>query len=72
MISPIGARAMKSGPSLPVHDATAFAKAITQHEFGRFYWDDSRQDEVRRSLARAIARIREERRTRAKLEKRKK
>ena len=63
---------MKSGRSLPGHEATAFAKAITQHEFGRFYWDESRQDEVRRSLARAMARIREERRARAKLEKRKK
>jgi hypothetical protein len=63
---------MKSAPSLPGYDATAFAKAMTKHEFGRFYWDDSRQDEVRRSLARAMARIKEERRARAKLEKRKK
>jgi len=68
----IGTRAMKSGPSMPLQEATAFAKAITQHEFGRFYWDDRRQDEVRRSLARAMARIKEERRARAKLEKRKK
>jgi hypothetical protein len=63
---------MKSGASLPGNDAIAFAKAMTQYEFGRFYWDDRRQDEVRRSLARAMARIKEERRARAKLEKRKK
>jgi hypothetical protein len=63
---------MKSGASLPENDAIAFAKAMTQYEFGRFYWDDRRQDEVRRSLARAMARIKEERRARAKLEKRKK
>jgi hypothetical protein len=48
----IGTRAMKS-----VQEATAFAKAMTQHEFGRFYWDDTRREEVRRSLARAMARI---------------
>ena len=71
-ISQIGTCAMKSAPSLPGYEATDFAKAMTKHEFGRFYWDDSRQDEVRRSLARAMARIKEERRARAKLEKRKK
>jgi hypothetical protein len=63
---------MKSAAPFPGSEAIAFAKAMTQHEFGRFYWDESRQDEVRRSLARAMARIREERRARAKLEKRKK
>jgi len=50
----------------------AFAKAITQDEFGRFYWDEIRESEVRRSLASARARIKEERRAQAKLEKRKK
>ena len=63
---------MKSGSSMRGNEAAVFAKAMTHHEFGRFYWDDQRQDEVRRSLARAMARIREERRARAKLEKRKK
>ena len=63
---------MKTGPSMPRNEATVFATAMAQHEFGRFYWDDKRQDEVRRSLARAMARVREERRARAKLEKRKK
>ena len=67
-----GTCAMKSAPPMPLPEASAFAKAMTQHEFGRFYWDESRQDEVRRSLARAMARIREDRRARAKLEKRKK
>src|SRR6516225_2676945 len=51
-MSLVGSCAMKSGPSLPGHEATAFAKAMTQHEFDRFYWDESRQDEVQRSLAR--------------------
>ena len=50
----------------------AFAKAIAQNEFGRFYWDEIRESEVRRSLESAKARIKEERRARAKLEKRKK
>ena len=50
----------------------AFAKAITQSEFGRFYWDELRESEVRRSLASAKTRIKEERRARAKLAKRKK
>jgi hypothetical protein len=36
-------------------------------EFGRFHWDERRESEVRRSLARALARIKEERRARAKL-----
>jgi hypothetical protein len=31
--------------------AASFAKAITQDEFGRFYWDARRESEVRRSLA---------------------
>jgi hypothetical protein len=52
--------------------AAAFAKAITQSEFGRFYWDELRESELRRSLETARARIKEERRARAKLEKRKK
>jgi hypothetical protein len=49
----------------------AFAKAITQNEFGRFYWDDRRESEVRRSLATAMARIKKERRARDKLTKQK-
>jgi hypothetical protein len=47
--------------------AASFAKAVTQAEFGRFYWDDRSQSEVRRSLASAMARIKQERRVRAKL-----
>ena len=47
--------------------AAIFAKAITRDEFGRFYWDDLRENEVRRSLASAITRIKVERRARAKL-----
>ena len=59
--------------SVPEKDQTAsFAKAITQYEFGRFYWDDRRESELRRSLARAKARIKQERRARAKLAKTKK
>jgi hypothetical protein len=54
------------------HQAASFAKAITQDEFGRFYWDDRRESEVRRSLASAMARVKEERRARAKLAKAKK
>ena len=54
------------------NQAASFAKAITQNEFGRFYWDERRESEVRRSLASAMARIKQERRARAKLEKRKK
>jgi hypothetical protein len=49
------------------YQAASFAKAITQSEFGRFYWDDRRESEVRRSLASAMARIKKERRARAKL-----
>jgi hypothetical protein len=50
----------------PEKDQVAsFAKAITRDEFGRFYWDERR--EVRRSLASAMARVKEERRARAKL-----
>ena len=45
----------------------SFAKAITRDEFGRFYWDDRRESEVRRSFASAMARVKEERRARAKL-----
>jgi len=71
-ISPIGICVMKSGPSMPGNEAIAFAKAMTQYEFGRFYWDERRQNEMRLSLARAKARVREERRARARLEKRKK
>jgi hypothetical protein len=47
----------------------SFAKAITRDEFGRFYWDDQRESEVKRSLASAMARIKQERRARAKLAK---
>ena len=71
-ISVIGSRAMKCGSFFPGNEATAFAKAMTQHEFGRFYWDERRQNEMRLSLARAKARVRAERRARARLEKRKK
>ena len=59
--------------SVPEKDqAGSFAKAITQSEFGRFYWDDRRESEVRRSLASAMARIKKERRARAKLARAKK
>ena len=34
-----------------------FARAITRDEFGRFYWDERRESEVRRSLASAMARV---------------
>jgi hypothetical protein len=50
----------------------AFATAITRDQFGRFYWDDRRESEVRRSLASAMARIKKERRVCAKLAKHKK
>jgi hypothetical protein len=54
--------------AVPEKDQVAsFAKAITRDEFGRFYWDDRRESEVRRSLASAMARVKEERRARAKL-----
>jgi hypothetical protein len=49
------------------HQAASFAKAITRDEFGRFYWDERQQSEVARSLAKAMARVKEERRARAKL-----
>jgi len=71
-ISPIGIWVMKPGPSMPGNEAIAFAKAMTQYEFGRFYWDERRQNEMRLSLARAKARVRAERRARARLEKQKK
>jgi hypothetical protein len=59
--------------SMPEKDqAASFAKAITRDEFGRFYWDDRSEGEVRRSLASAMARIKAERRARAKLAKAKK
>jgi len=57
---------------MPGNEAIAFARAMTQYEFGRFYWDDRRQNEIRLSLARAKARVREEHRARARLEKQKK
>ena len=52
--------------------AASFAKAITRDEFGRFYWDERCEGEVRRSLASAMARVNEERRARVKLAKAKK
>jgi hypothetical protein len=52
--------------------AASFAKAITRDEFGRFYWDEQRESEVRRSLASAMARIKKERRAHAKLTRTKK
>ena len=53
---------------MPAKDQIAsFAKAITRDEFGRFYWDDRGESEVRRSLASALARVKQERRARAKL-----
>jgi hypothetical protein len=59
--------------AVPEKDQVAsFAKAITRDEFGRFYWDDRRESEVRRSLASPMARVKEERRARAKLAKAKK
>jgi hypothetical protein len=64
---------MKSIAFLPEREhATAFAKAMAQNEFGRFYWDELREQELRRSLATAMARVKKDRRERAKLEKRKK
>ena len=54
--------------AVPEKDQVAsFAKAITRDEFGRSYWDDRRESEVRRSLASALARVKQERRARAKL-----
>ena len=54
--------------AVPEKDQVAsFAKAITRDEFGRFYWDERREGEVRRSLASAMARVKQERRARAKL-----
>ena len=59
--------------AVPEKDQVAsFAKAITRDEFGRFYWDERREIEVRRSLINAMARVKEERRARAKLAKQKK
>ena len=59
--------------AVPEKDQVAsFAKAITRDEFGRFYWDERRESEVRRSLASAMARVKEERRARVKLAKAKK
>ena len=52
--------------------AATFAKAITRDEFGRFYWDDRCAQEVKRSLATALARVKELRRARAKLARQKK
>ena len=53
--------------AVPEKDQVAsFAKAITRDEFGRFYWDERRESEVRRSLASAMARVKQERRARAK------
>ena len=54
--------------AVPEKDQVAsFAKAITRDEFGRFYWDERREREVRRSLASALARVKQERRAPAKL-----
>ena len=54
--------------SAPEKDqAASFAKAITRDEFGRFYWDERSAGEVKRSLASAMARVKAERRARAKL-----
>ena len=59
--------------AVPEKDQVAsFAKAITRDEFGRFYWDERRESEVKRSLASAMARVKGERRARAKLAKAKK
>jgi hypothetical protein len=59
--------------AVPEKDQVAsFAKAITRDALGRFYWDERRESEVRRSLANAMARVKEERRARAKLAKAKK
>ena len=53
---------------MPEKDQLAsFAKAITRDEFGRFYWDDRRESEVRRSLINVMAQVKEKRRARAKL-----
>jgi hypothetical protein len=53
-------------------ELTAFAKAITRYEFGRFYWDERCETELKRSLARGLERVKQERRVRAKLAKVKK
>jgi hypothetical protein len=59
--------------AVPEKDQVAsFAKAIARDEFGRFYWDERRESEVRRSLASAMARVKADRRARAKLAKTKK
>jgi hypothetical protein len=50
----------------------AFAKAITRYEFGRFYWDERCETELKRSLARGLERVKQERKIRAKLAKAKK
>ena len=64
---------MQACGAVPQKDQVAsFAKAITRDEFGRFYWDDRRESEVKRSLASAMTRVKRERRARAKLAKAKK
>jgi len=40
-------------------ETSTFARAITQAEFGRFYWDDQRAQEMGRSMAAAKARVKE-------------
>jgi hypothetical protein len=72
---------VSSGDKFEIHECAtsvpekqyiaAFAKALARSEFGRFYWDDSHESEVKRSLASAMARIKQERRARAKLAKQK-
>ena len=40
-------------------ETSIFARAITQAEFGRFYWDDRKAQEMSRSMAAAKLRVRE-------------
>ena len=52
-------------------EATTYAHALACAEFGRFYWDDRCEKEMRTSLAKAKIRVREERRKHEKLSRRK-
>jgi hypothetical protein len=51
-------------------EAATFARSIARAEFGRFYWDDRHEREMRLSLAMARERIRQENLRRIKLAKR--
>jgi hypothetical protein len=51
-------------------EVATFARSIARAEFGRFYWDDRHEREMRLSLAMARERIRQENLRRIKLAKR--